>query len=120
MWTILLVAYIATWLISWTIISLVASRKYNVALTSVNYHITTSKFMQGKISIFEYLKYVLFNRDEKISLLRKLYKADEFMGAYAFILSFMCWPLDLIGWLCVAPVLLIARAVRRRKYPTYA
>ncbi len=118
MWIVLLVAYIATWAISWAVISLVAMKKYNIALGSVNYNVKVYDFMQGKISIFGYLKWVLFDKDEAKYIIRKLYRADSFLGAYAAAVCVMCMPLDVIAWLCTAPILLVCRAIYRKRFPT--
>ena len=114
MWTTILVAYIATWSVSWTIIGLWA-RKHNISFYTANYYAKTFSFMRGEISVLSYLKYLLFDRTEKKAMILKFSKKDAFVGAYVYILAIVTLPLDLIGWIAVTPLLVLARYIGKRR-----
>ena len=107
MWTFILI-YITAWFVSWAVIYTVGNRKYGITFNTIKYTINAMQFMQGEISIFAYLKFVLFTHDFK-TVVAKIYAKNKLLGIFNAIVRVVFMPVDFISWISAVPVLFILR-----------
>ena len=107
MWTFILI-YITTWFVSWSIIYIIGNRKYGITFSTTKYTINAMQFMQGEISIFAYLKFVLFTHDFK-TVFAEIYAKNKLLGIFTAIVRVVFMPADFISWISAVPILLILR-----------